>query len=93
MMMWNNRADFIAGPVTIPAAQWTTGTLYDHATRTDASGWGAAVELPVVLQLLDLIAEGTITPKQAKNAFAPVLADLKVYDQEVAELEARMDAS
>ncbi|MGC5364652.1 hypothetical protein ACPXCE_23785 [Streptomyces sp. DT24] len=43
-MMWNNRADVTAGPVTIPAAQWTTGGLYDDITRAAGPGrWTAPI--------------------------------------------------
>lgn len=90
-MPWNNCADLTAGDVRIPRAQWTTGVLYDRGPRKEAPGRGVAIELPVVLELLDRIADGQITPEQARNAFAPVQADLAVFHQEMDERDRMMD--
>ncbi|MCW5254703.1 hypothetical protein [Streptomyces sp. SHP 1-2] len=80
-MMWEKCHDLTAGPHRIPAARWIAGCLYDRRPRCGAPGWGAAVELPVVLELLGLVARGAITAEQAGKAFGPVLADLAVYDR------------
>ncbi|MER8233208.1 hypothetical protein [Streptomyces sp. NPDC094049] len=79
-MMWESRRDLTAGRYRIPNAQWIAGCLYDRGPRHGAPGWGAAVELPVVLELLALVARGAVTAEQAGEAFGPVLADLAVYD-------------
>ncbi|RCG26295.1 hypothetical protein DTL70_06775 [Streptomyces diacarni] len=92
-MPWLNRADLTAGEVTIPDAQWSAGVLYDHGPRKDAPGRGGAIELPVVLELLDRIDSGQITPAQARHALHPVLADLTHYHREMDGLEAMMNAN
>ncbi|MFF1690771.1 hypothetical protein [Streptomyces sp. NPDC058254] len=91
MPCWNNRQDLVAGDVAIPAAQWMVGVLYDHETRANAEGRGAAVELPVVFRLLDLVEAGEISPREARLSLAPVLADLVHLDRKNAELECLMD--
>lgn len=90
-MPWCNRADLTAGEVTIPKAQWEAGVLYDHGPRKDAPGRGAALELPVVLELLDRIGNGQITATQARFALRPVLADLAEFHRKMDEFEEMMN--
>ncbi|MFI1786235.1 hypothetical protein [Streptomyces rubiginosohelvolus] len=55
--------DLIAGPITLPGVRGSVGAVYaDH--RTDSPGYGAAVELPAVLDLLDAIDTGRISAEQ-----------------------------
>lgn len=74
--------DLTAGPITLPGVRGSVGALYaEH--RTDNPGYGAAVELPAVLDLLDAIDAGRISAEQAKRALAPFIDRLEEYDREM----------
>ncbi|GAA2500564.1 hypothetical protein GCM10010406_41330 [Streptomyces thermolineatus] len=75
-----------AGPVTLPHVAASIGAVYSRGYREEAPGWGAAVELPAVLELLDAIARGEVTPEQAREAFAPVIERVNEYDRKMDRL-------
>ncbi|MFD3567391.1 hypothetical protein [Streptomyces sp. NPDC058667] len=81
-----------AGPLTLPGVRGSVGAVYSEH-RTDRPGYGAAVELPAVLELLAAVETGRITATQAQAAFAPFLARLEEFDQEMDRHQTRFDYS
>ncbi|WP_435192388.1 hypothetical protein [Streptomyces sp. bgisy126] len=84
--------DLAAGPVVLPGVVGSVGAVYPKH-RTDEPGWGAAVELPAVLELLGAVGAGRITAAQAREAFTPLLDRLEEFDREMDEHRARFDYS
>ncbi|MFI8769485.1 hypothetical protein ACIGN6_31900 [Streptomyces sp. NPDC053792] len=89
-MPYNVTRDLAAGPIVLPGVAGSVGAVYPEY-RTHKPGWGAAVELPVVLELLAAIADGQITAAQAQTAFAPFLARLEEFDREMDRRQAYFD--
>jgi hypothetical protein len=57
--------DFGSHRIEHVALQWGVGLGGD--TRRDAPSWGTDIEVPAVVELLDLIAAGAITAEQARD--------------------------
>lgn len=74
--------DITAGPIVLPGVAGSVGAVYSEH-RMDKPGWGAAVELPAVLELLAAVEKGLITAAQAQAAFTPFLARLEQYEREM----------
>ncbi|ALO98736.1 hypothetical protein SHL15_7743 [Streptomyces hygroscopicus subsp. limoneus] len=70
----------------------SVGAVYSEH-RKEKPGYGAAVELPAVVELLAAVETGQITAAQAQAAFAPFLDRLEEYDREMDERMARYDYS
>ncbi|MFD7865988.1 hypothetical protein [Streptomyces sp. NPDC059783] len=70
----------------------TVGAAYSKH-RTQNRGYGAAVELPAVLELLAAVESGQITAAQAQAALTPFLDQLEEYDRETDAWAARYDYS
>lgn len=79
-----------AGRAALPGVAGSVGAVYSEH-RTDKPGWGAAVELPAVLELLAAIETGQITAVQAQAAFRPFLVRLEGYDREMDNLADRFE--
>ncbi|HBF82488.1 MAG TPA: hypothetical protein DD420_21925 [Streptomyces sp.] len=89
-MAYDVTRDITAGPLALPGVRGSVGAVYSEH-RTDKPGYGAAVELPAVLELLGAIATGQITASQAQAALTPFLNRLEEYDREADERMARYD--
>lgn len=81
-MATNFRKTISPGGKTIEAVHANAGLAYPEQ-RQNVAGWGAMIEVPAVVLLLDAIAAGEITAPQAREALAPVLAELAAYKQEM----------
>ncbi|ONK09254.1 hypothetical protein [Streptomyces sp. MP131-18] len=81
-MAINFRKPITAGGKTIHSVHANAGLAYPEQRR-DVAGWGAMIEIPAVVLLLESITTGEITPLQAREALAPILAELAVYEQEM----------
>ena len=57
--------DFGSHRIESVALQW--GLVLSGDTRRDAPSWGTDIEVPAVIELLDLIAAGAITAEQARD--------------------------
>ncbi|AJF70423.1 hypothetical protein [Streptomyces vietnamensis] len=91
-MPYDVTRDLTAGPLLLPGVAGSVGAVYSKH-RTDKPGWGAAVELPAVLEILAAITVGQITAAQAQTAFAPFLARLEEFDREMDRRQAHFDYS
>lgn len=91
-MPYDVTRDINAGPLALPGVRGSVGAVYSEH-RTDKPGYGAAVELPAVLELLAAIETGQITAAQAQEAFAPFLHRLEEYDREMDDRAARYEYS
>ncbi|MFF1405091.1 hypothetical protein [Streptomyces sp. NPDC058294] len=91
-MAYDVTRDITAGPLILPGVRGSVGAVYAQH-RTDKPGYGAAVELPAVLELLTAIETGQITAAQAQDALAPFLDRLDEYDREMDDRFARYDYS
>ncbi|MFE6713975.1 hypothetical protein [Streptomyces sp. NPDC057695] len=91
-MPYDVTRDLTAGLLFLPGVAGSVGAVYSKH-RTDKPGWGAAVELPAVLEILAAIAAGHITAAQAQTAFAPLLARLEEFDREMDRCQAHFDYS
>ncbi|PLW71452.1 hypothetical protein C0036_17770 [Streptomyces sp. DJ] len=91
-MAYDVPRDITAGPLILPGGRGSVGAVYS-GRRTDKPGYGAAVELPAVLELLTAMETGQITVAQAQAAFDPFLDRLEEYDREMDERMARYDRS
>lgn len=91
-MAYDVTRDITAGPLVLPGVRGSVGAVYS-GHRTDRPGYGAAVELPAVLELLTAMETGQITVAQAQTAFIPFLDRLEEYDQEMDERMARYNYS
>ncbi|MFF3531439.1 hypothetical protein ACFYX5_32660 [Streptomyces rubiginosohelvolus] len=81
-MPYDVTRDVTAGPMTLLGVRGSVGAVYaDH--RTDVPGYGAAVELPAVLELLNAIDAGRISAAQAQEALTPYIERLEEYDREM----------
>ncbi|TXJ83306.1 hypothetical protein E2C11_07490 [Streptomyces lavendulae] len=89
-MPYDVTRDITAGPIVLPGVAGTVGALYPQH-RADTPGWGAAVELPAVLELLSAIETGQITAAQARTALAPFRDRLEEYDREMDVRAARYE--
>lgn len=89
-MPYDVNRDITAGPIVLPGVRGSVGAVYSEH-RTDKPGFGAAVELPAVLELIAAVETGQITAAQAQAAFAPFLKRLKEYDREMDDRAARYD--
>lgn len=89
-MPYDVTRDITAGHIVLPAVRGSVGAVYSEH-RTDKPGYGAAVELPAVLELLAAIETGQITAAQAQEALAPFLDQLAQYDHEMDARAARYD--
>lgn len=87
-MAYDVTRDITAGTVVLLGVRGSVGAVYsDH--RTDRPGYGAAVELPAVLELLAALNAGRITAAQAQGALAPFLDRIEEYDREMDARDAR----
>ncbi len=91
-MPYDVTRDITAGPIVLPGVRGSVGAVYSEH-RTAKPGFGAAVELPAVLELLAAVETGQITAAQAQAAFAPFLDRLEEYDREMDERAARYEYS
>ncbi|MFI6690071.1 hypothetical protein [Streptomyces sp. NPDC050485] len=89
-MAYSVTCDITAGPLTLPRVAGSVGAVYSDPRR-DRPGFGAAVELPAVLELLTAIQTGQITAAEATSAFVPFLARLDEFDRKMADHFARFD--
>ncbi|MFE0773336.1 hypothetical protein [Streptomyces sp. NPDC058861] len=91
-MPYDVTRDLTAGPLALPGVRGSVGAVYSKH-RTDRPGYGAAVELPAVLELFTSVEAGQITAAQAQAAFAPFLDRLEEFDQEMDRHQTRFDYS
>jgi hypothetical protein len=87
-MPYDVTRDITAGPLVLPGVRGSVGAVCSEH-RTDKPGYGAAVELPAVLELLTAIKTRQIAAAQAQDAFVPFLDRLEEYDREMDERAAR----
>ncbi|MEU8776501.1 hypothetical protein [Streptomyces sp. NPDC048606] len=79
------RMDITVKAHTLVATRWTWGTQYAPERRW-VDGWGTEVETPVVIQLLDLVAAGEVSAKDARDALAAAAAKLiRTHDPDEAD--------
>jgi hypothetical protein len=83
------RGDLEADGHRILDIHWTWGMDFPPERRwTD--GWGIAIEVPAVIELLDLVSQGRIDPSSARQALADFAAQLDAaYDPEHGNAEAQ----
>ncbi|MFJ9188491.1 hypothetical protein ACIRQO_36245 [Streptomyces anulatus] len=89
-MAYNVTRDITAGRLVLLGVHGSVGAVYSEH-RTDRPGYGAAVELPAVLELLAAVNAGQITAAQAQGALAPFLDRLDEHHREMDALAARYD--
>ncbi|MGW6202276.1 hypothetical protein ACWF9B_01285 [Streptomyces sp. NPDC055089] len=91
-MPYDVTRDITTGPLTLPGVRGSVGAVYSEH-RAQNRGYGAAVELPAVLELLAAVESGQITAAQAQAALSPFLDQLEEYDREMDARAARHDYS
>nr|WP_012840404.1 hypothetical protein [Streptomyces sp. W9]ACX85519.1 pCQ3_18 [Streptomyces sp. W9] len=65
------RRDLTINGHTIPNTEWTAGMNYP-AERRWTNGWGATIEVPAVIELLELVQAGKVTLEDVKDELTNV---------------------
>ncbi|MFI1382474.1 hypothetical protein [Embleya sp. NPDC020886] len=75
-----------AGPVTLPDVAATIGVVRARGGRDEHEAATVAIELPAILELVDAVARGDVTPAQARAAFAPFVDAAAEYSREMDDI-------
>ncbi|CDR18128.1 GIY-YIG nuclease family protein [Streptomyces iranensis] len=86
--------DLKIGGYSIRGVSLNWGLFHGSEVRREAPSYGTDIDIPAVIEILDLIASGAVTAQEARDVLDAVATEINdKKDREFEEMEERMDAA